>query len=136
MLKDSLFLGDLEILTPVTAADTFMFYIEPTCPDSEILEFELTIHDSSGMKWHNQWSFEVYAPILKINSIFVDDTEGNQNGVLNNGEIVVIKGIDEERVEFFSPYYAQVMAVTYQAFSEKWTRRIITFHPDERPWDT
>ena len=90
MLKDSLFFGDLEILTPVTAADSFLFYIEPACPDSEILDFDLTIYDSSGMEWHNQWSFEVYAPNLKINNIVVDDTEGNQNGVLDNGEIVEI----------------------------------------------
>lgn len=81
ILNDSLFYGDLKYNTPTAAVDTFLFYIHPSYPDSEILDFRLTIRDSSGMEWHHHLSFGL---ISKITFKNISENLPNEFKLFNN----------------------------------------------------
>jgi hypothetical protein len=91
VLIDSVFVGDLDVLSSVTPQDNFLFRVKPSCPDSEIIALKIAITDSSHTEWYHDFSFEIHAPILKINYVKVHDDDGDRNGILNNGETARIE---------------------------------------------
>jgi hypothetical protein len=86
LLRDSVFFGDVEINNPKTVEHAFNFYVLPTCPDGESLNFIIDISDSNGAVWSQQFSLPVSAPVLSISFLEIFDPQGNDNKVLNNGE--------------------------------------------------
>ncbi len=55
--------------------------------------------------------------------------------LLSSGESVVITEFTDNGVIFFSPYYAELLAIKTAAFMQKWTGKIITLSTRKRPWD-
>lgn len=90
ILRDSLFLGNMEF-NDVVSVDSFLFFIRPSAVNGEKLKLNLCLGDSSGMEWTKEITFENYAPMLSFESLEVIDYDGNQNGVLNNGETAWIE---------------------------------------------
>lgn len=89
-LSDSTFYGDIAGNTNATTADTIIFYLDPGCPDGELLEFNLSIGDSGGAGWTEQFFLEVFAPDIKINFMRIDDSDGNGNNIIDNGETGIV----------------------------------------------
>jgi len=88
--NDSINFGLIPGLDSQIATDTLFFSIDPDCPDGEIIEFKLEVSDSQGLGWVLGFSAEVYAPELTILSIGIIDSEGNENGVFDAGEKVMV----------------------------------------------
>jgi len=92
-VSDSTFYGNIAGNTNATSADTILFYINPECPDGELLEFNLNISDSGGTGWAEQFFLEVFAPDIDINFKRIDDSEGNGNNIIDNGETAILEVI-------------------------------------------
>ncbi len=90
-LTDSLYFGDIAPNSSKRSADTVLFRIDPRCQDGTDLEFTVTLGDAGGFGWVERIHFSVHAPKLEISRIRIDDTAGNQNGTLDNGERVKIE---------------------------------------------
>ena len=91
MLEDSVYIGDIAANTTKSSSDQSLFYVSPLCSDEELLEFIVTISDSTNTIWVDNFTLEVYAPVVEIQDIIIDDSGGNQNGVLNNGESGILE---------------------------------------------
>ncbi|MCD6332981.1 MAG: DUF2817 domain-containing protein [Bacteroidales bacterium] len=88
--SDSLFLGTIEPLTQSTSADTLLFTVDPASPDGMPVIFNLQINDSVGPVTTAHDTTEVHAPVIAIAGLVIQDTEGNRNGALDNGETATI----------------------------------------------
>ncbi|MFC2132645.1 M14 family zinc carboxypeptidase [Bacteroidota bacterium] len=93
ILSDSVYFGDIEAgaFPAILSPDTVLFYIDPSCPDGEELIFEVNISDITGFGWQDQVSLEVHAPVLEVNYINVNDSNGNNNNILEGGETAIIE---------------------------------------------
>jgi len=86
ILTDSLFFGAVDANSSTLSADTLFFEIAADCPNATELSFELEISDSEGLGWLSTFVEEVYAPVIEIETIVVDDSNWNANGTLDIGE--------------------------------------------------
>jgi len=87
---DSLFIGDVAP-NSVVSLDSFLFRILASASDGEKLVMNLHLQDARGMVWSHPCDFDVFAPMLVLESVTVNDSTANQNGILNNGETVQLK---------------------------------------------
>lgn len=87
-LTDSIWFGDIGGGASKKSSDTVLFRLESGCPDGEKLEFNILITDDRGIGWNHLTNFEVFAPVVKLTAIRIDDSAGNGNGAIDNGEIV------------------------------------------------
>lgn len=90
LINDSIYFGLIPGQDVVTAKDTIRFTVDPACPDGELIDFKLEVHDSVGIGWILGFSSEVYAPDLFIESIKIIDKDGNDNSVFDGGEKVLV----------------------------------------------
>jgi hypothetical protein len=60
--------------------------VSPNMPDGHKVVFEITFTDSMLQIQHQQLYIVCNAPVIRIVNISVDDTTGNNNGVLDAGE--------------------------------------------------
>lgn len=88
--NDSINFGLISGMDSQIATDTLFFSLDPDCPDGEILDFKLEVSDSHGLGWVLGFYAEVYAPELIISRIRIVDSEGNENGVFDAGEKVMV----------------------------------------------
>ncbi|MEA1875627.1 MAG: M14 family zinc carboxypeptidase [Bacteroidota bacterium] len=88
--NDSINFGLIPGLDSQIATDTLFFSLDPDCPDGEIIEFKLEVSDSQGLGWILGFYAEVYAPELSISKVRIVDSEGNENGVFDAGEKVMV----------------------------------------------
>ncbi|MCK5821134.1 MAG: DUF2817 domain-containing protein [Bacteroidales bacterium] len=88
--NDSINFGLIPGLDMQIATDTLFFSLDPDCPDGEKIEFKLEVSDSKGLGWVLGFYAEVYAPELNIFRIRIVDSEGNENGVFDAGEKVMV----------------------------------------------
>ena len=90
-LSDTLHFGTVAGNSSKISQDTILFRISPLCEDGQILIFNLDISDSEGLGWLEEIQFETFTPNMKISSIDIDDSNGNNNGVLDNGESAIVE---------------------------------------------
>lgn len=90
-ISDSLYFGAIAGNSSKTSPDTALFRIHPRCPDGEDLEINVSIGDNGGLGWIEKVHLVVQAPKLEVIGIRVDDSGGNQNGAIDNGETVIIE---------------------------------------------
>jgi hypothetical protein len=89
--NDNLTFGTILGNSSKSSSDTVLFRVDPRCPDGEKILITISIGDSGGFGWMEQLSSEVFAPNLKISSIRINDSDGNNNGVFDNGETADIE---------------------------------------------
>ena len=90
-LDDYLTFGDIDGNQVKFASDTALFRIDPACPDGEKPEITVSIGDAVGFGWIEKVQVEVRAPRLTIGKITIDDSVGNGNGAIDNGETAVVR---------------------------------------------
>jgi len=71
-------------------AEGFALELASNTPDQHIIEFTITASDADTT-WIMQFEDMVYAPILNIGQLVVDDANSNNNGRLDPGETALIK---------------------------------------------
>ncbi|MBU8892949.1 MAG: T9SS type A sorting domain-containing protein [Bacteroidales bacterium] len=80
----------------ISAIETaFTFNIKNRIEDQQVIKLLLTItgENSEGIEytWESNMSITVNAPVLKIEELIVDDSNYNNNGVLDPGETALLK---------------------------------------------
>jgi hypothetical protein len=75
----------------VMRMDAFRFQVADYVPDMHIVPFILNIQDASRELWNSTFSVTLFAPVMQIGTMTIDDTEGgNGNFRLDAGETVNI----------------------------------------------
>jgi hypothetical protein len=73
----------------VMQQDAFQFMVAGYVPDMHIVPFNLDIQDDTRETWNSSFSVILYAPVMEIGNLTIDDTEGgNGNFRLDAGETV------------------------------------------------
>lgn len=85
-------------LGAITAYDTVLYRngfginIKPNAIDQHRIVGNIEITDTSGGHWNSNLFFVIYAPNIKVAYSVVDDSStGNNNGIIEAGENVIIK---------------------------------------------
>jgi hypothetical protein len=73
----------------VMQADAFGFTVDEYVPDLHIVPFDLAIQGETRETWSSSFSITLYAPVMEIGTLTIDDSEGgNGNSRLDPGETV------------------------------------------------
>ena len=73
----------------VTVTDGFEIVVDGLVPDQHDVIIELSITDGTDT-WTSYCSITLNAPVLEIGEMLIDDSSGNNNGVLDPGETATI----------------------------------------------
>ena len=73
----------------VSMTNAFAFTVDDYCPDQHDVIFELNATDGVET-WISYFAITLFAPILEIGDMTIDDSNGNDNGVMDPGETVEI----------------------------------------------
>jgi hypothetical protein len=83
--------GTVPALSTKPIENAFSVIIGQDIPDGHEVEFVVNIQDPNREAWSSTMKILLSAPILKLNSLLIDDSQGgNNNGKLDAGENVVI----------------------------------------------
>jgi hypothetical protein len=73
----------------VMQAEAFQFMVADSIPDMHIVQFDMNIQDETRESWGSTFSLTLYAPVMQIGNLTIDDSEGgNGNNRLDPGETV------------------------------------------------
>lgn len=75
--------GNADPLSP------FSVQVSASCPDAHYASFTLVIASNEG-SWSHNFTLTLNAPVLEFGTMSFNDSTGNNNGVLDPGETVVI----------------------------------------------
>ncbi|MCF7794709.1 MAG: hypothetical protein K9N39_12005, partial [Candidatus Cloacimonetes bacterium] len=81
--------GTISAGTIATVADAFAFTVVDYVPDQHNVIFELSATDGTDT-WISYFAITLFAPILEIGDMTIDDSSGNNDGVMDPGETVDI----------------------------------------------
>jgi hypothetical protein len=83
------FYGNIAAGAIVTVDDGFSVEVCDSIPDEHIFLFQVSATDGTNT-WLSNFVIEAYAPVLWAGEMTIDDAAGNNNGVLDPGETVII----------------------------------------------
>ncbi len=67
--------------------NAFAFSIADSIPDQHVAHFTILATDSAGNEWQSGFNIVLYAPVLRVGEMTLnDETGGNNNGILEPGE--------------------------------------------------
>ena len=79
--------GDIDAADTVMKQQAFSFELADNVPDQTVLEFFIDAMDGSHV-WTSDFQLIANAPILVSEEMIIDDSNGNDNGMLDPGEEV------------------------------------------------
>jgi hypothetical protein len=82
--------GNINGSTALTLIDAFELNIAPNAPDLENVQLSITITDNNGGSWTTPAILVLNAPKLAALQIFLNDAAGNNNGMIDAGETVLV----------------------------------------------
>jgi hypothetical protein len=91
LITDSIYFGSIEGNKSKFSPDTILFRIDPNTPDAEDIDLTVSIGDTVGTGWFEHLHLDVHAPNLLVRGNTINDSDGNQNGVFDNGEKVTLE---------------------------------------------
>lgn len=68
-------------------SDVFLIEISDMVPPMAVVEIEMSI-TAGDKNWEDSYALEILAPVNYISLYYIDDSSGNQNGMLDAGETV------------------------------------------------
>ena len=83
------FYGNIAAGAVVTVDDGFAVEVCDSIPDEHTFLFQVSATDGTNT-WISNFVIEAYAPVLWAGEMTIDDATGNNNGVLDPGETVII----------------------------------------------
>lgn len=90
LLNGSLNCGNIEGETVLEFDDAFAIQISDEIDDQHDTVFQLNITDTDGTQWNTTFTLTSNAPVLQCGQPLVDDSAGNNDGVLDAGETAVL----------------------------------------------
>ncbi len=88
----SLSLGNFAAFDTINANGVFNISIANNASDNHIVQGKIKVIDSVGTSWMSNIYFPIHAPNIKIiQSIIDDSTYGNNNGIIEAGEHLIVK---------------------------------------------
>ncbi|MCK4311823.1 MAG: T9SS type A sorting domain-containing protein [Candidatus Cloacimonetes bacterium] len=108
--------GTINAITTSVQLDAFEFDIAGNIPDQHEIDFELEITSSSDT-WLSQFNIVVNAPLLIYEDLIIDDSAGNNNGILDPGETVFITIPTVNAGHIISPEANATLTCTNQLIS-------------------
>ncbi|MCD6162778.1 MAG: T9SS type A sorting domain-containing protein [candidate division Zixibacteria bacterium] len=76
----------------VQSDDVFMVSISSNCPDNHQVRFTITTYaDNYPDEWTQSFTLINHSPVLACVSIEIDDSNGNNNGVIDPGESIELQ---------------------------------------------
>lgn len=69
-------------------SDAFAFNVANNIPDQHEVDFSVAVTGTGETTWNSSFSITVNAPVLAVGSMTIDDSGGNNDGVLDPGETV------------------------------------------------
>lgn len=79
--------GDIPVGAEQPCLEDFDLLIDPRCPDGHRLDFTLHVECDSAQAWNRDFSLDVQAPVITLDSYAVYDVVGgNGNGRIDPGE--------------------------------------------------
>ncbi len=84
---------DMESGLVIMAQNGFVFSVDPDTEDERGLEFELTVHDSTGGLWSETFMLEVHAPEIElyVNEMSDEEPYGDGDGVIEPNENFLLR---------------------------------------------
>ncbi len=76
--------GTIPAESTMTIEDGYTVMIHDSIPDNHTVNFEVVA--AGEEEWNSSFSFKIFAPVLSIGNITIDDSDGNDNGRLDPGE--------------------------------------------------
>ncbi len=87
IVKANAMLANISANTDKTIYDAFTYLTAANIPDQHVIQFLLTVSDSTGNSWISAFTQVVNAPDIVIGNLFINDSiAGNGNGILEPGE--------------------------------------------------
>jgi hypothetical protein len=83
--------GDIPEGEQAIVADGFEAIIDANTPDNHIIMLDVTISDNASHEWYNEFTITVYAPLIDIISVVVNDSAGNSDGALDPDESATLE---------------------------------------------
>jgi len=71
-------------------SDAYSFNIASNIPDGHDIIFQVVASDSDDSTWTSNFSIAACAPQIEFSSVIINDSSGNDNGVLDPGESATI----------------------------------------------
>lgn len=90
LIDDNEMFGDFEVDQETYMEDAFSFMAAPNTPDNQKIVFDVVSTDGDST-WYSKLSVNCHAPHLAIGDAVVDDSNGNNNGILDPGETATIE---------------------------------------------
>ena len=78
--------GDIPADSTATTTDAYSFEVEQDIPNLHQINFTLSVSDDSNTSWESYFAVTGYAPEFDYTGYYVDDSGGNNNGLLDPGE--------------------------------------------------
>lgn len=93
VVNDSIIvLGNLAAFDTVNTNNIFDVSIANDAINNHVVNGKIKVTDSTGTSWYSNIYFPLYAPNIQIlYSVFDDSTHGNNNGIIEAGEQVIVK---------------------------------------------
>jgi len=76
--------------TSVNIEDAFSFDVSNQVPDGHVIHFELTVTGIAADTWTSYFNVVAHAPEIELAEIAIDDAAGNDNGIIEAGETVLV----------------------------------------------
>jgi hypothetical protein len=89
MIDGDVTVGDINANSSKNIDDAFAFKVNNDVPDNEYLYFTITCTDGNKT-WNQEILYKLYAPVFVIDDLSYDDSDGNNNGFVDNGETIKI----------------------------------------------
>ncbi len=83
--------GTIPAQDSVMQMAAFSFEVAGYVPDMHVVPFDVTIQDQTREVWTSSFMLTLFAPVMEIGAMLIDDTEGgNGNYRLDQGETIII----------------------------------------------
>lgn len=82
--------GNINGNATLTLTDAFELNVAANVPDLENINLSINITDANGGSWTTPATFVANAPKLQPLQFSIDDTQGNNNGIIDAGETVLL----------------------------------------------
>ena len=89
IIKNESSIGNVDGNSVKNINNAFSFKVMNNVPDQEYVFFTLTCTDGNNT-WTQELVYRAYAPVFEINELSYDDSLGDNDGFVNNGETIQI----------------------------------------------
>ena len=90
MIDSEVTVGDINANSSKNIDNAFSFKVNNDVPDQEYVYFTITCTDGN-ITWDQEVLYKLHAPVFVISELAYDDSYGNNNGFVDNGETIQIR---------------------------------------------